>query len=414
MEEPTLSFRVRVATQMAEVKVPLNSRVSELKELIATRLMGAEDSTTRGMRLKVGDNELRDFDMISGCGITSDSVVDIVSRDFDFHMPHHEERYSKTAKIGEGTFGVVYKAKDLLTGKTVAIKRIRSDHEEEGIPSSAVREMSALQELDHPNVMKLLDVLLNPRMYLVFEFMSCDLAKYIQEHPNPLSADKINLFMYQLVSAVDYCHGKRIIHRDLKPQNILISDDGETLKVADFGLTREYQIPLRTYSHEAVTLWYRAPEILLGSKYYSPEIDVWSVGCIFSELVTKVALFPADCEIDCLFKIFRVFGTPNTTIWPGIESLPDFNASFPSWKPTKLSDKHPTMEPFARDLFAKMLRYDPTKRITPAQVCFVYSWLKRKQQTNNGKKKKKKQALRHPYFNIRNIPVKKPEVVCAP
>eukprot|EP01060_Flectonema_neradi_P003771 TRINITY_DN1244_c2_g1_i1.p1 TRINITY_DN1244_c2_g1~~TRINITY_DN1244_c2_g1_i1.p1 ORF type:complete len:414 (+),score=62.93 TRINITY_DN1244_c2_g1_i1:70-1242(+) len=389
--EPSLAFRVRVSAQMCEVRVPLNSRVSELKELIASRLMGPDDSTTRGMRLVIGNVELRDVDLIGGCGITPQSIIDVVTKDADFYtQQHHEERYEKTAKIGEGTFGVVYKAKDLLTGKTVAIKRIRSDHDEEGIPSSAVREMSALQELDHPNVMKLLDVLLCPRMYLVFEFMNCDLAKYLQDHAEPLSADRINLFMYQLVSAVKYCHGKRIMHRDLKPQNILIADDGVTLKVADFGLTREYQIPLRTYSHEAVTLWYRAPEILLGSKYYSPEIDVWSVGCIFSELVTKVALFPADCELDCLFKIFRVFGTPDKTTWAGVESLPDFNHSFPKWKPVQLSEKHPTMEPLARDLFGKMLQYDPSKRITPAQ------------------------ALRHPYFNIHNIPADTATIVKAP
>jgi serine/threonine protein kinase len=121
------------------------------------------------------------------------------------------------------------------------------------------------------------------------------------------------------------------LHRDLKPQNLLINKEGN-LKLADFGLARAFGVPLRTYTHEVVTLWYRAPEILLGGRQYSTGVDMWSVGCIFAEMATRKPLFPGDSEIDEIFKIFRILGTPTEADWPGVESFPDFKSSFPKWE----------------------------------------------------------------------------------
>ena len=165
-----------------------------------------------------------------------------------------------------------------------------------------------------------------------------------------------------------------MLHRDLKPQNLLIDKDG-ILKLADFGLARAIGIPVRTYTHEIVTLWYRAPEVLLGSKHYSTAVDMWSVGCIFAEMASQVPLFPGDSEIDELFRIFRVMGTPSEETWPGVSSLPDFKADFPSWPAVHLSKLVPQLDADGIDLLTSMLIYDPGKRISA------------------------KRALLHPYFD---------------
>ena len=141
---------------------------------------------------------------------------------------------------------------------------------------------------------------------------------------------KIKKFMFQLLSGISECHMRRIIHRDLKPANLLI-DKGEVLKIADFGLARTFSLPVRPYSREVVTLWYRAPEILLGATEYSTGIDIWAIGCIFVEMVTKKPLFAGDSDIDQLYRIFRVLGTPNEQNWPGVSNLRDYKNSFPNY-----------------------------------------------------------------------------------
>jgi serine/threonine protein kinase len=137
----------------------------------------------------------------------------------------------------------------------------------------------------------------------------------------------------------------------LKPQNLLIDRKG-TLKLADFGLGRAFGVPMRAYTHEVVTLWYRAPEILLGSKFYACPVDMWSVGCIFAELVTRKPLFPGDSEIDELFKIFRILGTPTEQTWPEVADYPDYKPSFPHWKAVDLKAVVPGLDNVGHDLLA--------------------------------------------------------------
>lgn len=169
--------------------------------------------------------------------------------------------------------------------------------------------------------------------------------------PLPLNKMLVKSYLYQLLRGVDYCHSHRVLHRDLKPQNLLIDRHGH-LKLADFGLARAFGIPTRTYTHEVVTLWYRAPEILLGARHYSTPVDMWSVGCIFAEMVNHHALFPGDSEIDQLFRIFRALGTPDDTIWPGVSHFPDFKPTFPKWHPQPLARFTPSLDEIGLDLLS--------------------------------------------------------------
>lgn len=187
-------------------------------------------------------------------------------------------------KIGEGTYGVVYRARDANTGGMVALKRIRLDTEVDGVPSTTIREISLLKELDHLNIVKLLDIIhTENKLFLVFEYLNQDLKKYMEMYQikNGLPLPLVKSYLFQMLQGISYCHTHRILHRDLKPQNLLLSADG-LIKLADFGLARAFGVPVRTFTHEVVTLWYRAPEILLGCKYYMTEVDIWSIAAIFS------------------------------------------------------------------------------------------------------------------------------------
>lgn len=217
-------------------------------------------------------------------------------------------------RVGEGTYGVVYKAQDKKTGELLALKKIRLEAADEGIPSTAIREISLLKQLQHPNIVRLYDVVhTEKKLTLVFEFLDQDLKKFLDAcGENGLEAYTIKSFLYQLLQGIAYCHQHRVLHRDLKPQNLLINMEGE-LKLADFGLARAFGIPVRNYTHEVVTLWYRAPDVLMGSRKYSTQVDIWSVGCIFAEMVNGRPLFPGASEADqvcvCLSACLSSLGT---------------------------------------------------------------------------------------------------------
>ena len=288
------------------------------------------------------------------------------------------EKYSKIEKVGEGTYGVVYKCKVKDTNNFVALKKIRLENEDEGIPSTSIREISILKQLRHPNIVYLIDLIHGEKkLYLVFEYMDHDLKKFLDINNGPLPPELVKSYLFQILVAINFCHSKRILHRDLKPQNLLIDKDG-IIKVADFGLARSFGIPIKTLTHEILTLWYRAPEILLGQKEYSTPVDMWSIGLIFYEMAHKKPLFAGDCEIDQIFKIFQMFGTPNEKSWPGVTKLPEFKLTFPQFKGKGISAYNKNIDPIGLDLLSKMIQIDPCKRISA------------------------KQALQHPYFNELN------------
>uniref|UniRef100_A0A6S8BQS0 Cyclin-dependent kinase 2 homolog n=1 Tax=Aureoumbra lagunensis TaxID=44058 RepID=A0A6S8BQS0_9STRA len=277
------------------------------------------------------------------------------------------ERYTKVEKgasAGEGAYGVVYKGKDRQTGQFVAMKKIRLELEDEGMPSTALREISLLKELQHPNIVELKDVLQSDgRLYLVFEFLDKDLKRYLDSVDGALKPKLVKSYTLQLLRGVAFCHMRGVMHRDLKPQNLLVTKDG-VLKVADFGLARAFCPPIRPLTHEVVTLWYRPPEILLGSQTYAPPMDMWAVGTIIVEMVTKKPMFPGDCEIDELFKIFRILGTPQDITWPGVSSLRDYNTAFPNWPRLDLAKFVPGIDEAGLHLTDACLKYAPNDRIS--------------------------------------------------
>ncbi|KAK6618527.1 hypothetical protein RUM43_013720 [Polyplax serrata] len=223
----------------------------------------------------------------------------------------------------------------------------------------------------------LLDVCYGPRLdehlvlFIVFEHMEQDLSQFISKCPAPgIGVNRIKDLTFQLLSGVDFLHTHRIIHRDLKPQNILVSCDGQYLKLADFGLAKVYEFESSLTSVVA-TLWYRPPEVLLRDTYATP-LDVWSCGCIMAELYRRTPLFPGATEGDQLGKIFDIIGTPSESEWPQNTSL--LRSSFPNSPGIDLESVVPEICNHGKDLLQRMLRFEQHRRITACE------------------------ALNHPYF----------------
>eukprot|EP01062_Namystynia_karyoxenos_P025406 TRINITY_DN1999_c0_g2_i1.p2 TRINITY_DN1999_c0_g2~~TRINITY_DN1999_c0_g2_i1.p2 ORF type:complete len:363 (+),score=140.34 TRINITY_DN1999_c0_g2_i1:116-1090(+) len=282
--------------------------------------------------------------------------------EYDHHV-HLDHQYHALEKIGEGTYGVVYKAKDKRDGTLVALKKIRLEHEDEGVPSTAIREMAVLRDLEHPNIVRLMDVVSSQnKLTLIFEYLDMDLKQLLDRRRAGIADEQLKSFLFQILNGLHACHCHRLVHRDMKPQNILVTHDAQTLKLADFGLARAVIMPMRTYTHEVVTLWYRPPEILLGEPHYLSSVDIWSVGCIFGEMAQKVALFPGDSEIDTLLRIFRLLGTPGEDEWQGVSNLPDYKSAFPKWQRAEPINAFLDDEGLA--LLSQMLEYRPEARIS--------------------------------------------------
>lgn len=280
-------------------------------------------------------------------------------------------------RVGQGTYGVVFKGKNKETGEIVAMKKIKLESDEEGIPTSAIREISVLKRMRHPNVVGLKDIVLEEhKLYLIFEFLTMDLRKFLESLPKNSKMDNhlVKSYTFQIFEGLAYCHGKRILHRDMKPANLLIGSNG-LLKLADFGLARAFGIPVKVCTREVVTLWYRAPEILLGSSKYSCPIDIWSVGTIFAEMIKLRPIFCGDTELNQLYKIFEVLTTPTDIVWPEMSDLPEYKDSFPRWTRNTLETTMGDCDPLAVDLLAKCFQYDPNRRIDALN------------------------ALQHPYFH---------------
>ncbi|KAF6203293.1 hypothetical protein GE061_003711 [Apolygus lucorum] len=275
------------------------------------------------------------------------------------------EAYIKLEQLGEGSYATVFKGFSNLTNQKVALKEIRLQ-EEEGAPFTAIREASLLKELKHCNIVTLHDIVhTRQTLTFVFEYVHTDLSQYMERHPGGLVYPNVLLLLFQLLRGLAYCHHRRVLHRDVKPQNLLISEIGE-LKLADFGLARAKSVPSHTYSHEVVTLWYRPPDVLLGSTTYSTSLDMWGVGCIFLEMITGFPTFPGVREVDDqLDKIFKILGTPTEETWEGVSSLPGYSNHLPYKGKKKLGLAFPRLYDIVEgeNIATAFLQLDPDKRI---------------------------------------------------
>nr|CAD7445799.1 unnamed protein product [Timema bartmani] len=316
-------------------------------------------------------------------------------------------------RIEEGTYGVVYRAKDLRTAEVVALKRLKMEKEKEGFPITSLREINTLLKVNklfismvylceylvdlveyfstleevtaalkyfqdmshdkaqHSNIVTVREIVVGSNMdkiYIVMDYVEHDLKSLMETMKSKKQVfipGEVKCLMQQLLRAVAHLHDNWILHRDLKTSNLLLSHKG-ILKVGDFGLAREYGSPLKGYTPIVVTLWYRTPELLLCAKEYSTPVDMWSVGCIFGEFLTMEALFPGKSEVDQLNRIFKDLGTPNEKVWPGYSKLPAVQKmTFTEYPVSQLRQRFGSMiTDTGMDLMNKFLTYDPTQRVT--------------------------------------------------
>ena len=291
-------------------------------------------------------------------------------------------KYTKTIILGKGEYGSVYKAKDESGNEIYAMKEFNTKNEKElkyeGIPPTALREVYLLKELNHINIERLIDVLHIPKHFtLVFEFIDKDLKKIIDEKKfkkEKLSPVEVKSYLYQLLKGTAYMHKHKIIHRDLKPGHLLITKDN-ILKIVDFGHARRYSLPIRKFNHNVVSASYRAPDIFLGNTDYITDIDMWSIGCIFAEMILMKPPFRTT-ESLMVHYIFHFLGTPTEETYPKLEFLPLWDSEVYGFRVgLGLRDKMKDLDDVGFDLLMKFLQVDPSKRISAEE------------------------ALNHPYFN---------------
>ncbi|XP_046726596.1 cyclin-dependent kinase 11B isoform X4 [Silurus meridionalis] len=278
------------------------------------------------------------------------------------------EEFQCLNRIEEGTYGVVYRAKDKKTDEIVALKRLKMEKEKEGFPITSLREINTILKAQHPNIVTVREIVVGSNMdkiYIVMNYVEHDLKSLMETMKQPFLPGEVKTLMIQLLRGVRHLHDNWILHRDLKTSNLLLSHKG-ILKIGDFGLAREYGSPLKPYTPVVVTLWYRGPELLLGAKEYSTAVDMWSVGCIFGELLTQKPLFPGKSEIDQINKVYKDLGSPSEKIWPGYNELPAVKKmTFTEYPYNNLRKRFGALlSDQGFDLMNKFLTYCPAKRIS--------------------------------------------------
>merc|ERR1719384_651328 len=298
---------------------------------------------------------------------------------FDFPYCEEVSKYEKQAKIGQGTFGEVFKARDRKNKhKVVALKKVLMENEKEGFPITALREIRILQLLRHENIVNLIEICRTKAtqfnrhkstFYLVFDFCEHDLAGLLSNFNVKFSLGEIKKVMQQLLNGLYYIHSNKIIHRDMKAANVLITKQG-ILKLADFGLARAISInkngqPNR-YTNRVVTLWYRPPELLLGERNYGPAVDMWGAGCIMAEMWTRSPIMQGNTDQHQLTLIAQLCGAISPEVWPNVESLVLFNrVEIPRGVKRRVKER---LKPYVKDQYAcdlidKLLSLDPSKRL---------------------------------------------------
>ncbi|TGJ82904.1 hypothetical protein E0Z10_g5858 [Xylaria hypoxylon] len=292
------------------------------------------------------------------------------------------ENYDKLNDIEEGAYGWVARAKEIKTGRVVALKRLKLDNDESmrtGLPETGLREIQILKDCSHKNIVTLREVVVGEdtsrieNIFLVLEFVEHDVKSILEDMPEPFLASEVKTLLLQLASGVAYLHENWILHRDLKTSNLLLNNRGQ-LKIADFGMARYVGDPAPKLTQLVVTLWYRAPELLLGTKTYGAPIDMWSVGCIFAEIVTREPLLPGKNEVDALTKIFELCGIPTDESWPGFRRLPNARSlrlpskNAPASTGSVIRARFPLLTAAGSALLSGLLSLDPDVRPTAKEM----------------------------------------------
>ncbi|KAJ4342287.1 hypothetical protein N0V87_001273 [Didymella glomerata] len=286
----------------------------------------------------------------------------------------HRSNFETLNHIEEGSYGWVSRAKDITTTQVVALKKVKMDYNQDGFPITALREIAILQKARHPNIVDLKEVLSGDspeECVLVMEFLEHDLKTLQEDMHDPFVASEVKTLLRQLTSGVAFLHENHIMHRDLKTSNILLNNRGQ-LKLADFGMARYIPPVDAPLTQLVVTLWYRAPELLLGTPNYEPEIDMWSVGCIMGELLLKQPILPGTNEVDQLSRVFSLCGLPEEKRWPGFWRLPNApSLKLPREQRSKQAfdrARFPFLSSTGVELLSSLLSLNPEGRPTAKEV----------------------------------------------
>ncbi|KAL6832266.1 serine threonine protein kinase [Trichoderma camerunense] len=306
---------------------------------------------------------------------TSNSSASLLRFDVGTWKPSRSvDNYDKLNDIEEGTYGWVARATELATGRVVALKRLKLEAgDPNGLPVTGLREIQILKNCRHRNVVAMEEVVVgndvskpDNSIFLVLEFVEHDLKSILQDMPEPFLSSEVKRLLLQLTSGVAYLHQNYILHRDLKTSNLLLSNRG-LLKIADFGMARYVGDPRPKLTQLVVTLWYRAPELLLGTRTYDAAVDMWSVGCIMGELITREPLLQGSNEVDQISKVFELCGVPTEDSWPGFRRLPNARSlRLPKQSPlasgSVIRARFPNLTSAGASLLNSLLALDPEKR----------------------------------------------------
>lgn len=279
------------------------------------------------------------------------------------------EKYRVLEELGDGTCGSVYRAINMETSEIVAVKKMkRKFYSWEECMN--LREVKSLRKLNHPNIIKLKEIVReNDELFFIFDYMEYNLYQIMSGKQKPFSEEEIRAFLSQVLQGLSHMHRNGYFHRDLKPENLLVTKD--VIKIADFGLAREVS-SIPPFTDYVSTRWYRAPEVLLQYSKYTPAIDMWAVGAVLAELFTMCPIFPGESEIDQLYKICRVLGTPDWTTFPETNNIALLiSISYSEIMPTNLSDIIPNASLEAIDLIKQLCSWDPLRRPT-ADQCLLH------------------------------------------
>ncbi|KQJ88797.1 hypothetical protein BRADI_4g21250v3 [Brachypodium distachyon] len=298
-----------------------------------------------------------------------DWLVNVAPEAVQGWQPLQVDSFEKLSKIGQGTYSSVYKARDLRTGKVVALKKVRFVSTDPESVRFMSREISVLRKLNHPNVIKLEGIVtssVSQNLYLVFEYMEHDLVGLAATPGLKFTEPQVKCLFQQILSGLDHCHSNGVLHRDMKGSNLLIDSNG-VLKIADFGLATFYdpgtQQPLTS---RVATLWYRPPELLLGATRYSVGVDMWSTGCIFAELLAGKPIMPGRTEVEQIHKIFKLCGSPSEEYWQNLE-VPPTGVIKPRCQYKRcIAENFKDLPPSALGLIDNLLALEPETRGTAA------------------------------------------------